>query len=333
MFVSYEGFMSLRETYLRDFYRQLEINSTKVPYFKDGNEKYVVAPTLEKEPTTFHERIKSLQWDILTDSNAKARVSPAAERPRTAHESTSTIHELRRRRAITLIGAMSFVEALPHDHSLEEIVLDEDGFDDYSSAVSIVLQHEHALEVIGYDGIRFVDFDRNLFVDDSVVSIVRTFCRTPLKVLSLAGSRGSNDIHPKCCIRIIQTLKENEHSFTKLDLFRDSQHSLWQNKIRLQIGKLTWNNRLQLEKDTWVAQFLQQDAPTQDLLFSAALERANKVDNEQFSKVPNMMFYLINELPYLIAQAICDEDYYYTSRSLDTPTVFLRYYPFDGNEL
>jgi hypothetical protein len=45
MLVSYEGLMLLQETYLFDFYRQLGIDSVYVPDFKDGNEKYVVAPT------------------------------------------------------------------------------------------------------------------------------------------------------------------------------------------------------------------------------------------------------------------------------------------------
>jgi hypothetical protein len=38
------------------------------------------------------------------------------------------------------------------------------------------------------------------------------------------------------------------------------------------------------------------------------VERANKVDNNQPSKAPNMLFYLINELPDLIAQANRDGD-------------------------
>lgn len=40
--VSYEGLMSLHETYLFDFYRRLGINSINVPDFEDGNAKYVV---------------------------------------------------------------------------------------------------------------------------------------------------------------------------------------------------------------------------------------------------------------------------------------------------
>jgi hypothetical protein len=42
--VSYEGMMSLGRSYLLDIYRQLGINSTYTPSFKDGNAKYVVAP-------------------------------------------------------------------------------------------------------------------------------------------------------------------------------------------------------------------------------------------------------------------------------------------------
>jgi hypothetical protein len=173
-------------------------------------------------------------------------------------------------RAISLPGAVSFAEALPHDHSLETIVIDEPSFD-----------------------------------DDSVVSIIRNLCRTPLKVLSLAGSW--DKITQEGCERIVQTLKENEHCFVKLDLFRDSQDSPWHNFTQLEIDKLTWNNHLQVEKNTWIDPFLGQDAPTKELLF-LALERAKKVDNEQFSKAPDMLFYLIKELPDLIAQAIRDRD-------------------------
>jgi hypothetical protein len=43
--VSYEGIMSLRESYLYDIYRQLGINSTYTPSFKDGNAKYIDAST------------------------------------------------------------------------------------------------------------------------------------------------------------------------------------------------------------------------------------------------------------------------------------------------
>lgn len=39
--VSYEGLMSLKDTYLFDVYRSLGINSSYVPDFRDGNEKYV----------------------------------------------------------------------------------------------------------------------------------------------------------------------------------------------------------------------------------------------------------------------------------------------------
>jgi hypothetical protein len=40
--VSYEGMVSLQESYLFGIYRQLGINSTYTPSFKDGNAKYVV---------------------------------------------------------------------------------------------------------------------------------------------------------------------------------------------------------------------------------------------------------------------------------------------------
>jgi hypothetical protein len=123
--------------------------------------------------------------------------------------------------------------------------------------------------------------------------------------LSLGNSSWYNEISQEGCTRIIQAVKENEHSLTKLDLFRDSQVSPWHNFVRLEIEQLTWNNRLQVEKDAWVNRFLEQDAPTKELLFRA-LERAKKVDNEQFSKAPNMLFYLVKESPDFIVQAIRD---------------------------
>ena len=44
--VSYEGMMEMQEAYLYQLYHQLGINSTYLPSFDDGNEKYVAAPTL-----------------------------------------------------------------------------------------------------------------------------------------------------------------------------------------------------------------------------------------------------------------------------------------------
>ena len=119
--------------------------------------------------------------------------------------------------------------------------------------------------------------------------------------------------------RIIQILKENEHSFIKLDLFKDSEDSPWHKKIRLEIDVLTWENRLQVEKDTWVNRFLEQDTPSKELLF-LALERAKKVDNERFSKAPNMLFHLIKQLPDLIVQAICD-GHKISSATMSPPTL------------
>jgi hypothetical protein len=189
----------------------------------------------------------------------------------TAFQGNQTIKTLiMRRDSVHATSAVSFVESLPHDNALEVLVFDE---------------HE--------------------FNDDSLVRIVRTVCRTRLKVLSLATSSGHSEISQEGCTRIIQTLNENEHSLTKLDLFRDSQDSMWHNFARLEIEHLTWNNRLQVEKETWIDQFLNQDATTKELLFRA-LERAKKVDNEQFSKAPNILFYLIKESPDFIAEAIRD---------------------------
>jgi hypothetical protein len=178
-----------------------------------------------------------------------------------------------KRSAMSATGVVSFVEALPHDHSLETIVFDERGFNNYDS-----------------------------------VSIVRALCHTPLKVLSVVVDNCNweliYEISQEICTRIVQTLKENEHSFTKLELFPDSQHTPWQNAIELEIDLLTWKNRLRVEKDTWVDQFLEQDAHTRETLFRAALERANMVDSERFSKAPNMLFYLIQAVPDSIAQAV-----------------------------
>jgi hypothetical protein len=165
-------------------------------------------------------------------------------------------------------GAVSFVKALSRDHSLEAIVFADIGFD-----------------------------------DDSAVTIIRTLSHTPLKVLSLLPVY--NQITPNGGTRIIHTLKENEHSFIKLDLFPDDADLLWQNKIQLEIDLLTWENRLQVEKDAWVDRLLEQDAPNKELLL-LALERAQKVDNERFSKAPDMLFYLIKELSDLVVRAIRD---------------------------
>jgi hypothetical protein len=165
-------------------------------------------------------------------------------------------------------GAVSFVKALSRDHSLEAIVFDDIGFD-----------------------------------DDSAVTIIRTLSHTPLKVLSLLPVH--NQVTPNGGTRIIHTLRENEHSFIKLDLFPDDADLLWQNKIRLEIDLLTWENHLQVEKDAWVDRLLKQDAPNKELLL-LALERAQKVDNERFSKAPDMLFHLIKELSDLVVRAIRD---------------------------
>jgi hypothetical protein len=47
--VSYEGIVSLQESYLFGIYRQLGINSTYIPSFKDGNAKYVIGPPRKSE--------------------------------------------------------------------------------------------------------------------------------------------------------------------------------------------------------------------------------------------------------------------------------------------
>jgi hypothetical protein len=188
----------------------------------------------------------------------------------TAFQGNQTIKTLIMRRSVYSTSAVSLVEALPHDHNLEVLVIDAHHFN-----------------------------------DDCSVRIVGQLCPTPLKVLSLVDSSGVSEISQERCTRIIQTLRETEHSLTKLDLFRDSQDSPWQNIIRLEIEKLTWNNRLQVERATWVDLFLEQDAPTKELLFLAT-KRAKRLDDEQFSKAPNMLFHLLKESPDFIVQAICD---------------------------
>ena len=173
--------------------------------------------------------------------------------------------------AIWPSGAASFVKALPQDHSLETIVFQDN--------------------VYSYR-----------FKDKAVLSVIKNLGHTPLKNLSLS----SDEITQECCEKILQTLKENhEHSFTKLNVFPDDADSPWQNKIRHEIDLLTWNNCLQVEKDTWVDRFFEEDSPTNELLFRA-LERAKKVGNKRFSKAPDMLFYLIKESPDVIVQAIRD---------------------------
>jgi hypothetical protein len=63
--VSYEGIISLRESYLFDIYQQLGINSTYTPSFKDGNAKYIVTPT----------KTESRAWFTTLSSRVVAPVS------------------------------------------------------------------------------------------------------------------------------------------------------------------------------------------------------------------------------------------------------------------
>jgi hypothetical protein len=162
-------------------------------------------------------------------------------------------------------GTVSFIEALPQRHYLEAINFDENGIE-----------------------------------DEWAVRIVSTLCPTPLKTLSLIG----NVITRRGCARIVDALKRNKHSFTMLELFQSSQHSsAWQNEIRLDIDMLTWENQLQVEKDTWIDLFLDQNDHTQQMIF-LALERAKRADNERFSDAPSMVFYLVKEIPDLIVQSI-----------------------------
>ena len=162
-------------------------------------------------------------------------------------------------------GVVSFIEALPQRHHLEAINFDENGIED-----------EFALRM------------------------VRMLCTTPLKTLSLVG----NAITRRGCERIVDVLKKNKHNLTKLELFQNSQRwSTWQNQIRLDIDRLTWENQLQVEKDSWVDLFLDQNDYTQQMFF-LALERAKRVDNERLSSVPNMVFHLVKEIPDFIVQSI-----------------------------
>jgi hypothetical protein len=157
-------------------------------------------------------------------------------------------------------GAVSFCEALPKRHSLEVINFDENGIE-----------------------------------DDFAMRIVRTLCSTPVKTLSLVD----NAISRRGCTRIVDTLKKRRHGFTKLELFPPSEKSSpWQKEIRLDIDMLTWENQLQVEKDTWVDRFLNQEHRTPEMLF-LAIERAKRVDSERFSHTPNMFFYLAKEIFFL----------------------------------
>jgi hypothetical protein len=174
-----------------------------------------------------------------------------------AFQKNQTIKTLiMRRHAISPAGAVSFVKALPHTHSLETIAFDFCGID-----------------------------------DDSAVTIIRTLCHTPVKALSLVD----NDISQYGYESIVQTLQENKHSLTKLELFNDSQNYPWYNVIRLEIDKLTWDNKLQAERDAWVDRVLDDDAHTEEMV-CFALERANRVDKDRFSDAPNMLYYLIKAI-------------------------------------
>jgi hypothetical protein len=161
-------------------------------------------------------------------------------------------------------GAVSFCKALPEVHSLE-----------------------------------IIDFDENGIEDDFAIRIVRALCSTPVKTLSLAD----NAISRRGCGRIVDTLKKLNHGFTKLELFPHSEKSSpWQEELRLDIDVLTWENQLQVEKDTWVDWFLNHEDCTPEMLFHA-IERAKRVDSERFSNAPNMLFYLVKEIPDSIVQS------------------------------
>lgn len=158
--------------------------------------------------------------------------------------------------------------------------------------------------------------------------IVSTLCPAPLKTLSLIG----NAITRRGCARIVDALKRNKHSFTTLELFQSSQHSsAWQNEIRRDIDRLTWENQLQVEKDTWIDLFLDQNDHTQQMFF-LALERAKRADDERFSDAPNMVFYLVKQMcsPFLTDNKILIGMRCYSSNQLFT--ALLAYHCIAGTE-
>jgi hypothetical protein len=141
--------------------------------------------------------------------------------------------------------------------------------------------------------------DGKYFRDESALSMVRTLC----------GKHISKTFHLLTMPSVKMVLKESSKSSKRTNTASSSWTFLktlkmlhgQKKKIRLEIDMLTWNNHLQVEKDTWVNRFLEQDPPSKELLF-LALERAKKADNEHFSKAPNMLFHLIKQLPDLFVQ-------------------------------
>jgi hypothetical protein len=129
-------------------------------------------------------------------------------------------------------GAAKFIDFLPPGHSLKSISFDSDG--------------------------RYFQMK-----DNSGVRVIRALCQSSVNTISLTGYL----LTAAGCERIVDILKTNEHSFTKLERFYDSHTLRWQNKIRLDIDMLTWGNQLQVEKRTWADRFLGQDNHSQETNF------------------------------------------------------------------
>ena len=64
--VSYEGLMGMQQSYLFEVYAQLGIQSTHIPSFYDGNEKYVTNANLGKEELDLEQQQQ--QQQIILDS-------------------------------------------------------------------------------------------------------------------------------------------------------------------------------------------------------------------------------------------------------------------------
>jgi hypothetical protein len=163
-------------------------------------------------------------------------------------------------------GALTFIEALPHDHSLKRIIFGNEWLD-----------------------------------DDSSLQIVQSVMNTHIKKLSLRG----NHLTEEGARRIVEFLKRNkDHSFTNIDLFYaedrfNSPLSPWQRAIEKEVDELTWCNHMVVEKEAWFNKIMAEHDHNEDL-FLRAVQWAEEADDELFCGNPNMLFSVVRELCGLI---------------------------------
>jgi hypothetical protein len=122
----------------------------------------------------------------------------------------------------------------------------------------------------------------------------------------------------------VEALK-GKHSFTEIDLFRESwkykswrytRHwreeddytRRWKESIAAEIKKLTWSNRFQVDKDTFLHEVLVPASVSEKLCYRA-MERANRYDarHKLTSDAPSMLYSHIREIPQFFTQFIVDD--------------------------